>query len=65
MASEYKKSDHIGPGGLKCPCCTPGGSSHKNAKRHMVRAQRRRDKKVTQEELDAVHDQTVPQPEGD
>jgi hypothetical protein len=21
--SDYKKHNHIGPGGIKCPCCVP------------------------------------------
>lgn len=45
----YKRiNKHIGPGGLKCPCCNPFGfkGSLKNAKQKLNRFFRRKNKKI-------------------
>jgi len=41
MDAQYKRHAHIGPGGMKCPCCAPApGKDRAAAKRHWKRSER-------------------------
>lgn len=47
-AKTYKFHAHVGPGGVRCPCCIPKGDL-KAAKTRANRSFRRTAKKTTQE----------------
>jgi hypothetical protein len=53
-AREYRHVVPIGPGGLRCPCCSPHhcGHSQKATKRFINRKWRRRAPRLIAESLD-------------
>ena len=51
--SAYKKHKGIGPGGIKCPCCSPGGHNVAAAKKWVNKAVRRQGKQVIKQELES------------
>ena len=46
MSCAYKKTKHVGPGGINCPCCAPP----QHARPAWFRAERRRAKQAEQKE---------------
>ena len=47
MSCAYKKTKHVGPGGINCPCCAPPES----ARPKWFRAERSRAKQATAKEI--------------
>ena len=49
---EYKKHKGVVPGGIKCPCCSPGGYGIAAAKQWLNKAVMRHGKRVIKQELE-------------
>ena len=46
-----KKTKHIGPGGIGCPCCRPPQMTKKETKRFLSKEDRRKAKEALKKEI--------------